>query len=188
MKLQGNSARNRFMVWESLKSIPLDGARSKVILLLQIIGWFVSDFVSGTPGYLPSVSVACEYAESLGENGALMPCWDQLPSVQCPARHSFDGVQDYRRGQELVKNRDFKANETFFKDVFEVGRRYKIMNPDRMRGTYGKLLYMLMDTADQNIEELLEFSCIKCDYPTALPAWRRFAVACDSSMRRCHCG
>jgi hypothetical protein len=62
-----------------------------------------------------------------------------------------------------VKNRDFKANEHFFQDVFEVGRRYKIMNPDRMRGTYGKLLYMLMDTADTNIEELLEFSCIKCD-------------------------
>lgn len=70
-------------------------------------------------------------------------------------------MQDYRKGQELVKNRDFKANEKFFQDVFEVGRRYKIMNPDRMRGTYGKLLYMLMDTADGNIEELLEFSCIK---------------------------
>lgn len=76
--------------------------------------------------------------------------------------HGGPFVQDYRRGQELVKNRDFKANETFFKDVFEVGRRYKIMNPDRMRGTYGKLLYMLMDTADSNIEDLLEFSCIKC--------------------------
>lgn len=84
-------------------------------------------------------------------------------------------VQDYRKGQELVKNRDFKANETFFKDVFEVGRRYKIMNPDRMRGTYGKLLYMLMDTADNNIEELLEFSCIKYA-PLA-------TSACDCSCR-----
>lgn len=86
-------------------------------------------------------------------------------------------MQDYRRGQELVKNRDFKANERFFKDIFEVGRRYKIMNPDRMRGTYGKLLYMLMDTADHNIEELLEFSCIKCGPLSRLTCLESFSVA-----------
>ncbi len=42
-------------------------------------------------------------------------------------------------------------------DVFEVGRRHKIMNPDRMRSEYGKLMYMLMDSADSSIQELLEF-------------------------------
>lgn len=61
-----------------------------------------------------------------------------------------------------MKNRNFKRNAAFFQSVFEIGRRYKIMNPDRMRGTYGKLLYMLMDSASPQVEELLEFSCIKC--------------------------
>lgn len=36
------------------------------------------------------------------------------------------------------------------------------MNPDRMRSEYGKLLYLLMDAARPDIQELLEFSVIKC--------------------------
>lgn len=38
-------------------------------------------------------------------------------------------AMDYRKGQKLITDRDFKANAAFFQDVFEVGRRYKIMNP-----------------------------------------------------------
>ena len=36
--------------------------------------------------------------------------------------------------------------EEWFQDVFEVGRRYKAMNPDSMRETYVKLMYMLQDS------------------------------------------
>lgn len=32
-------------------------------------------------------------------------------------------AQDYRRGQELVRDRDFVANQEFFQSVFEIGRR-----------------------------------------------------------------
>lgn len=50
---------------------------------------------------------------------------------------------DYKQGQELFSDRDFAANEEFYQQVFELGRRHKIMNPDKMRSTYGKLIYLL---------------------------------------------
>lgn len=53
-------------------------------------------------------------------------------------------AQDYRKGQKLVQSHDFCDNELFFQYIFEIGRRYKIMNPDKMRSEYGKLIYMLM--------------------------------------------
>lgn len=50
---------------------------------------------------------------------------------------------DYKLGQELFKDRDFESNSEFYQQVFELGRRHKIMNPDKMRTTYGKLIYLL---------------------------------------------
>lgn len=50
---------------------------------------------------------------------------------------------DYKKGQELFTDRDFQANAEFYQRVFELGRRHKIMNPDKMRTTYGKLIYLL---------------------------------------------
>ncbi|KAI8475174.1 MAG: hypothetical protein J3K34DRAFT_487062 [Monoraphidium minutum] len=70
-------------------------------------------------------------------------------------------AQDYRKGQQLVADREFGDNAEFFQDVFEIGRRYKVMNPDKMRGEYGKLMYMLMDSAAPAIRELLEFGCVR---------------------------
>lgn len=53
---------------------------------------------------------------------------------------------DYKQGQELFSDRDFQANAEFYGQLFELGRRYKIMNPDKMRTTYGKLMYLLQVT------------------------------------------
>ena len=50
---------------------------------------------------------------------------------------------DYKQGQELFTDRDFAANDEFYQQIFELGRRHKIMNPDKMRSTYGKLIYLL---------------------------------------------
>ncbi|CAG9466202.1 unnamed protein product [Pedinophyceae sp. YPF-701] len=70
-------------------------------------------------------------------------------------------AEDYNAGQRLIKDRDFEQNADFFQACFEVGRRYKVMNPDKMRSDYGKLMYMLMDSCDPQIEELLGFECVK---------------------------
>jgi len=50
---------------------------------------------------------------------------------------------DYKQGQELFQDRDFEANSEFYQQIFELGRRHKIMNPEKMRTTYGKLIYLL---------------------------------------------
>ncbi|KAF5388186.1 hypothetical protein D9615_000693 [Tricholomella constricta] len=68
---------------------------------------------------------------------------------------------DYKQGQELFTDRDFQANAEFYQQVFELGRRHKIMNPDKMRTTYGKLIYLLQDSQSSDVKDLLSFSCIR---------------------------
>ncbi len=50
---------------------------------------------------------------------------------------------DYNEGQKLFSDRDFESNAPFFARIFEIGRRHKVMNPDKMRETYGKLMHIL---------------------------------------------
>jgi hypothetical protein len=61
----------------------------------------------------------------------------------------------------LIANRDFDALAPYFQNVFEIGRRFKIMNVEKMRDTYGKLLYMLMDSVDDDVAEMLGFRCVR---------------------------
>ncbi|KAJ8515796.1 hypothetical protein ONZ45_g6835 [Pleurotus djamor] len=68
---------------------------------------------------------------------------------------------DYKQGQELFSDRDFQANADFYQQIFELGRRHKIMNPDKMRTTYGKLIYLLQDSQTPEVKDLLSFSCVK---------------------------
>eukprot|EP00238_Polyblepharides_amylifera_P006470 CAMPEP_0196585418 /NCGR_PEP_ID=MMETSP1081-20130531/50565_1 /TAXON_ID=36882 /ORGANISM="Pyramimonas amylifera, Strain CCMP720" /LENGTH=678 /DNA_ID=CAMNT_0041906951 /DNA_START=96 /DNA_END=2132 /DNA_ORIENTATION=+ len=70
-------------------------------------------------------------------------------------------ASDYKQGQKLLVNRNFADNEIFFQDCFEVGRRHKIMNPEKMRSEYGKLVYLLMDSQMSDVQQLLEFQCVR---------------------------
>ena len=52
-------------------------------------------------------------------------------------------ASDFRKGQEMLVEKDFSDHADWFKSVFEIGRRYKIQNPDAMRGSYGMMMYMI---------------------------------------------
>ncbi|GAN04440.1 conserved hypothetical protein [Mucor ambiguus] len=67
---------------------------------------------------------------------------------------------DYKTGGQLFSKRSIRDNEEIFQRIFEVGRRHKIMNPEKMRSNYGKLMYMLMDSVIPEVEDYLGFSCV----------------------------
>lgn len=68
---------------------------------------------------------------------------------------------DPPKGRDLVK-RPIGQNGDFFRSIFEVGRRYKVMNPDKFRGGYGKLMYMLQDTQGRALQDRIGFgTCVK---------------------------
>lgn len=69
-------------------------------------------------------------------------------------------AHNYEEGQQLMQEREYSGKSGFFQSVLEIGRRYKILNPERMRDSYGKLLYMLQDSRKPDVRELLEFDCV----------------------------
>jgi len=68
---------------------------------------------------------------------------------------------DYEVGQRMIRDRSFEQNSDYFSSVFEIGRRHKILNPECMRTDYGKLVHMLMDSQNPDIQRLLEFKLVK---------------------------
>jgi hypothetical protein len=68
---------------------------------------------------------------------------------------------DYKAGQKLIVDHEFADNAAFFQEIFEIGRRHKIMNPEKMRNEYGKLMHLLMDSSIPEVQDMLGFSLIK---------------------------
>jgi len=64
-------------------------------------------------------------------------------------------------GERLMKDRRLEDNLPYFKDLFEIGRRYKIMNPSKMRNTYGKLMFLLQDSQTPMVQRDTKMSLVK---------------------------
>ncbi|ODV61776.1 uncharacterized protein ASCRUDRAFT_69513 [Ascoidea rubescens DSM 1968] len=69
--------------------------------------------------------------------------------------------KNFKIGSELILDKNFKDNEDWFKNIFEIGRRYKIMNPNRFNDNFGKLCYIIMDSRLPDVKNLLEFDFYK---------------------------
>jgi hypothetical protein len=65
---------------------------------------------------------------------------------------------NYTEGQKLLQSRQWKVHEKFFCMMMELGRRYKVLNPDRMRTEYGRLMYLMMDATRNEVQQLLGFN------------------------------
>ena len=119
---------------------------------------FVTDKVDvtssyGTGYYANSFSMMGGFGGSVSKKTQIMQ--DELRSF-ASLLLGMNVVQNYKRGSLLVQN-SIEQNAEFFQTIFEIGRRFKIMNPDKMRETYGKLQYMLMDSVEPEVQELLQF-------------------------------
>lgn len=75
----------------------------------------------------------------------------------CRTCIGLNACADLKKTAKMVRG-ELADCEDFLQHVFEVGRRYKIMNPDRMRSTYGKLMYLLQDAADPSHSRTLGFA------------------------------
>jgi len=84
----------------------------------------------------------------------------QLQDI-CSFLSSLLIATDYTAGKELMDSREFKEHEEFFQTILEIGRRHKVMNPEKMRGEYGKLIYMLQDSSSQEVQQFLDISCVR---------------------------
>lgn len=85
---------------------------------------------------------------------------EQLKEI-CSVLTGLVIASNLKVGKKFLELKNFSDNAKWFQDVFEIGRRYKIMNPERMRDTYGKLCYMVMDSRLPQIEEHMEFHLFK---------------------------
>lgn len=68
---------------------------------------------------------------------------------------------NYEIGQQIIEDGTFDRHSDYFAAVLEVGRRFKIMNPEKMRDGYGKLIYMMQDIASPEVQEMLSCECLK---------------------------
>jgi len=85
---------------------------------------------------------------------------EQLRDI-CAILSGLAVAADYEVGQKMIRDRSFEDNSEFFASVFEIGRRHKILNPECMRTDYGKLIHLLMDSQNPDIQRLLEFKLVK---------------------------
>jgi hypothetical protein len=75
----------------------------------------------------------------------------------CAAQSGLAVCRSFKKGSRLLRG-EVADNAEMFQTAFEVGRRYKIMNPQKMRSDYGKLMCMLQDWASPSFARAMGFA------------------------------
>ncbi|EPY49800.1 DUF2009 protein [Schizosaccharomyces cryophilus OY26] len=78
-------------------------------------------------------------------------------SEMCSILTGLIVAMDVKLGRSLLQGKDHATNADFFKSIFEIGRRYKIMNPEKMRTTYGAMMYMCQDSMIPDVRMQMGF-------------------------------
>lgn len=65
---------------------------------------------------------------------------------------------NFKEGSKCVSTRGKLQNKAVVKRIVEVGRRYKRLNPEKMRTTYGKLLHILQDGCQPSLRRNYELT------------------------------
>ena len=66
-------------------------------------------------------------------------------------------AHDANTAKSVLEDRDFSKHKDFFVKIFEIARRYKILNPEKMRDSYVKMMYLLQDLVRPEVAELVGF-------------------------------
>lgn len=70
-------------------------------------------------------------------------------------------AMDPDKGARVAEAQEYgRDGQKFLRRCFEIARRYKILNPERMRTEYGQMVYLLQDAAMPEIQEALGFSIV----------------------------
>jgi len=85
---------------------------------------------------------------------------EQLKDI-CAILSGLAIASNFEIGKKIMESRSYADYSDFFAMIFEIGRRHKIMNPERMRTDYGKLIHLLMDSQSSEIQRILEFRLVK---------------------------
>ena len=83
----------------------------------------------------------------------------------CAFLSGLVSAHNYGEGQDVLSDRNFIPFEQYLQEVLEIARRYKIMNPEKMRSEYGKLMLLMQDAIDPDIETLLGVN-VSCSIKT----------------------
>jgi len=106
-----------------------------------------------------NVSEYTDKVDILAYTGKAKRMFAQIKDI-CAILSGLLVASDYPAGQNLVRDKNFDENALFFQRIFEIGRRHKIMNPEKMRASYGKLVYLLQDSMIPDVHDMLQFDCV----------------------------